>query len=121
MLIIRGAQMKEFEALQRQSFGQTTLDFIRQSYPQLCANFGDDALRDMVAQSLRKAREHNITSQADILRYINVMFTLGCDFETDPDYRWAHDIMSHPRLRPESKIDQLTARTLEYLKSLESS
>jgi hypothetical protein len=119
MLKIRDQQMVVLQDLQRQTFGDATLAFIRERYPQACASFSEADLRGMVALALRKAREHGITAHADILRYINVMFTLGCDFEADPDYPWAQEIMNTPRLKPASKINQLTARTLRHLQTLE--
>ncbi len=118
-LTIRNPQMAALEEAQRQEFGKRTIAFIRERYPEACSRFGDQAVRDMVALSLRKAREHGLTARSDILRYINVMYTLGCEFESDPRYPWAREIMSQPRLRPESKINQLTARTIQYLQSLE--
>ena len=119
LLKIRDAQMVALEGLQRQTFGERAISLIRERYPQAWERFGEAAVRDMVALALRKTRDHSITARADILRYINGMFTLGCDFEVDPAYPWAREIMNQPRLTPESKINQLTARTLKYLQSLE--
>jgi hypothetical protein len=120
MLTIRDEQMREFEKLQRRIFAEDTVQFIKTTHADACARFGEDALRSMVAQALRKAREYHLTAQTDILRYINVMYTLGCDFDADPQYPWAREIMSHPRLRPGSKMNRLVARTLDHLRALEA-
>lgn len=105
--------------MQWRAFGVSTLAYLKEQFPQACAKFDDDELRAMMALALRKSREHGFTTHAQILRYINVMYALGCEFEADPDYPWAHEIMSHPRLRPGSKIDRLVARTAAYMKTFE--
>jgi hypothetical protein len=121
MLIIRRQQMAELERAQRRAFAEDTVSFIRTQYAEACAQFSPQDLTGMVAQALRKARDYNFTAHTDILRYINVMYTLGCDFDTDPRYPWARDILTNPRMRPRSKIDRLVARTLEHLRMLEQS
>jgi hypothetical protein len=119
MLTIRKEQMSEFERALLRASAESVLAFVREQQPEACARFGETEVRNMVAKCLRKAREHHIASYADILRYINVMYALGCDFESDPEYPWAREIMTHPRLRPEAKINRLVARTLEHLRTLE--
>ena len=119
MLIIRNEQLSIFEDARRRSFGDDTLAFIRTNYPDACSRFSEAELRGLVAIALRKAKEHRFTDHADILRYINVMYTLGCEFEADPDFPWAREIMGDTRLRPGSKMDRLSARTLDHLRALE--
>jgi len=119
MLTIRDEQMLQLDAAQRQSFGEQTIAMLRAEFPQACAGFDDAELRGTVARALRKAREYGLTEQSDVFRYINVMYTLGCDFEDDPDYAWARAIMTHPRMRGGSKVDHLVERTKAHLRSLE--
>lgn len=119
MLTIRKEQMSTFEGERQRRFGEATVAYILEQFPGACSQYGEGDVRAMVAQALSKAREYGIPGQADILRYINVMYTLGCDFDTDPRFPWAREILARPGMRPDSKIERLVARTLEHIETTE--
>lgn len=77
--------------------------------------------RAMVLQSIRlgvqRAHRYGLREEAHVFRYINVMYTLGFEFDEDPRYSWASAILGRGSLTPESKLDLLCARVVRELKT----
>lgn len=118
MLIIRKEQLEVFTKAQRELLGERILAFIREKYATQCAAFSEADLRGLVAIALKRAREHGFVAHADILRWINVMFTIGCHFDEDLEFPWAKEILGDKTLRPGSKVDMIVGRTLDHLQTL---
>jgi hypothetical protein len=118
MLVVRQAQLEVFTDARRELLGERILAFIREKYSAQCAAFSEADLRGLVAIALKRSRQHGFNAHADILRWINVMFTLGCNFDEDPDFPWAQEILADRALRPASKVDMIVGRTLDHLQSL---
>lgn len=118
MLVIRHEQFDVLTDVRRELLGERVLSFVRTGYASQCAAFSESELRGLVATALRRSRTHGFGTYADILRWINVMFTLGCNFDEDPEFPWARDILADNSLRPGSKVDMIVGRTLDHLQSL---
>jgi len=119
MLTIRKAQLEVFADVQRGALGERILAFISEKYAQEAAAFSESELRGLIAIALKRSREHGFGAYADILRWVNVMFTLGCNFDEDPDFPWAKEILADKTLRPASKVDMIVGCTLDHLNSIE--
>lgn len=120
LLTIRRAQYAVFANERRRVLREETVQLIRTRFAAEWQRFGEEEVRALVALAFRKARLWRLVEYGDILRIVNVMFTLGCHFDEDPDYPWARAILARAELRPASRVDALVARTLAHLKEREA-
>jgi hypothetical protein len=58
---------------------------------------------------------YGITSERDIILFLNHMYMLSPDFDTNPDFPWASEILNNPSIAPASKMDWLSGRTYHRL------
>lgn len=119
LLTIRRGQMAVFEAERRRVLCEDAIRLVRERYPAEWARFGEAEVRALVLLAMRKARQWGVTGYGDLLRIVNLMFTLGCGFDEDPDHPWAREVLARADLRPASRVDLLVARALAHLQSLE--
>lgn len=119
MLTIRKPQMDIFAQANRRAAIDRMFEVIRKEWASEFAQFGDATVRRTVEQAFRKADEYKLANEGQVVRYLNLMYTLGCDFDTDPGYPWARKILSDPYLTADSKLDLLADRTVTYLERQE--
>jgi hypothetical protein len=120
MLTIRREQMEVLGAYMRQSFEDRLVQHIAQSFPAQFRKLApppgnDEPVRTLIKQGIERAGDHGITSERDVRRFIDLMVTLGPDFETKADTAWAQSILRDKtlpaRVRMELIHQQLAARS----------
>jgi hypothetical protein len=112
MLKIRPEQMQAFQEAASHQFEEDIIGYLLEYWSRKCEQLGPVRLRESIRHGLRRAQAYGLTSQQDILRYINLMFLLGHDFDRDPRFFWAHSILNDPNLGATEKLDGLSARAL---------
>ena len=93
MLVIRKEQMAVFLRLQLKEFEDKTCERLLKLKPDQCRKLGEKAVRKSIQDGIERSFRYGIKTERDIARYINIMYTLGFDFDTDPRYPWAADIL----------------------------
>lgn len=110
MLTIRKDQMAAFSANAQAQFALRCEAHLREYFPEECGRLGPREVAASVRLALGKADDYRLKSERDILRYLNLMYTLGFDF--DRNVPWASGILTDGRLSSASKMRLLTERTL---------
>lgn len=106
MPIIRNEQIEEFDRREAAKFEDRMVEHLRESFPEQCEEMGEDAVREDVRYGVDRAESHEIESEQDVCNYVNLMFALGRDFDTD--LSWAQRILADPAIEiPAEKIDAL--------------
>ncbi len=121
MLVIRQAQIDALSAALSQRFEERMVAHLWEVVPEDCEALGDEEVRRSIQTCLRKAREYRISTAFDILRYLNVMYVLGLDFDTDPRFPWARELLLDFGISPRVRMDRLVRRTHEALAAREAS
>jgi hypothetical protein len=80
---------------------------VRTALPDRYARLGEAAVLASVDQALRKAEEYDLQQDCDIIRYLNLMYRLGFDFDADPQSR---DVLQARGLSASDRLDRLTER-----------
>jgi hypothetical protein len=93
---IRAEQMYVFEQNERQKFQDWTVDHLRRFFPTQCAAVGEQGLRGIVLDGIERAAGHGVKSRVGICKYIDLMILLGREFETDPRFPSAANILRQP-------------------------
>jgi hypothetical protein len=102
MLVIRAQQMRVFDEAMQRAFERRAVDHIN-------ARFGvGEFTTPRVRRGIRAALALGLTDQSDILRYLELMFTLGDDFDRVGRFPEIEAIFQSAKYRPEVKIDLAT-------------
>ena len=110
MLIIRKEQMEAFARQAREQFIHDSIAHIRTVLPDEYAFLGDSRVRESVDLALQRADGYGITDTYDVLRYLNLMYSLGFDFDRDEQYDWAAGILTDKSLSSRTRMDLLVER-----------
>jgi hypothetical protein len=112
MLVIRRAQMEVFEAAARELFVRRMVAHAWKHFEAQCRSLGDERVAEAVSLGLERARRYGFQSRQAIGNYLNLMFTFGRDFDTDPACRWAYGWLNAEG-PPEQRMAALYALAIE--------
>ncbi len=107
MLVIRSEQMAALDRYAAAQFEDRVAAHLRARWPQSCAEMGDAALRERVAIGVERAAGYGLVAELDVCRYVELMFVLSPDFDTDARFPWAGEVLRQPELAPCTRIDRL--------------
>ena len=110
MLLIRDDQMRVLARHAQERFAVRAVAHLKRVLPEECAAMGEPAVRNSVDMAIRKAESYGIEEELDVLRYLNLMYALGFDFDTDPETAWAAEVLQDKDLDPGSKVELLWDR-----------
>ncbi len=116
MLIIRKAQMEAFRSSKERQFVQKAVKHLETAIPERCLKLGSEAVIDSVHTALRKGKEYGMESEFDFLRYLNLMYTAGFEFDTET---WAAELLGNAKLDPGVKLELLRERVRQKQAGLE--
>lgn len=114
MLVVRQAQLAVLEEANWNRFLDTAYEHCRECFPAACHSIGDEATRYYVRAGIDRAKSFRLKSSADLLGYLNLVFTFGLDFDQLP---WAAEILYDPTYLPNVRISMLTDRALVELEA----
>lgn len=94
MLTIRKEQFAVFQQHELGKFEDPTYLRLNELYPEKCQDFGETRLRRLIRYGVQRAASYKIGAPDDVRTYIDVMMLLGPDFDKDPAYAWAAEILN---------------------------
>ena len=103
MLIIRPEQLDALARCGEQAFAEYAVEHLHGAA-------GDDEARALARHALSKGRHYGLEEHYDYLRYLNLAFVLGTDFDADPGYA---AILGDPGLPPRTRMGMATQRAIE--------
>jgi hypothetical protein len=116
MVIIRREQQKALEQFVLRNFEDEMIQHIKQFAPKHSEIIGEDGLRQVVRMGIERAKVYGLTNRGPVRFYIEMMFMLGSDFDTDPQYPWAGEILKDPVNADQmGRADHLYDKTRDYL------
>jgi hypothetical protein len=115
-MVIRNVQMKAFQQYADVAFELEMADHLRDLAPVRTRALKQDTLRQLVSDRLHKAKRYGFTRRGPLRFYLDLTFVLGGDFDTDPQYPWAKEILDDPGFSDEmQRSDRLYERTMEAM------
>lgn len=114
MLRIRRAQQEVFGAAEVADFERRAMVHLRRFFPSVCASLADPELLDITRRGIERAASYGVVGERDVTLYLNLMMTLGQDFDRDPGLAWARAILVDPELpEPERRMRRLYRAAIE--------
>ena len=72
------------------NFEARTADHVRKNLPKQSAGLTEQALRGRVRREAEHSRRYGLTSERQIVRFVDADFLLGEHYLEDPAHQWAH-------------------------------
>jgi hypothetical protein len=118
MLKIRKEQMEVFRNGHLQKFADRMMIHLKKFWPEKCKSLGEKGLRDSIMTGIKNAEKYGIIIEYDVASYIDMMYALCFDFDTNPRTGWAGRILNNRNLPAREKIKKLDERTKQELRML---
>lgn len=109
MLIIRNEQLDAFVQASIRQFERRVLEHLRKFWPVRCARMGEEQVLSSIRQAVKRARAHGLEREIDIASYIDLVYLLGHDFDTNPETPYVGEILRSER-HPARKMRDIYRR-----------
>jgi hypothetical protein len=115
MLSLRSAQITALTEPRLADFEDRMRSHVGRCFMATTRTMSDQAIREVIRYGAERAQLHDICSERDVCKYINLMFVFGRDFDRDPRLPWAHEILAGARVhRDLSTIELLYQAALVH-------
>jgi hypothetical protein len=116
MLKIRKEQMEELAKVTVRSFEDGMVEHIKKFFPKFHEVMGEPAVRNAIRYGVDRAEVYGFKAERDVCLYINLMFLLGSDFDTDVQLPWLAAILTDETgMEPGARMDKAYDAAMEYL------
>ncbi|HEY3820372.1 MAG TPA: hypothetical protein VGL81_24575 [Polyangiaceae bacterium] len=115
MWLIRAEQLRAFEDVALARFERDAVAHLHRALPERCTTLGPSAVARSVRRAIIKARGYGITSELDVLKFLNLMYLLDFDFDTDPRFAWAADRLNAEDVEPSVRLQLILDRATREL------
>jgi hypothetical protein len=107
MFKFRKEHLDAFEAQAVRLFTSRLVAHIKAVWPAETAELGDAALAEAVRASIKRAVAIGLSAEFDVVRFVDLAFILGKDFEVSPLGAWTRPILADRVMAPSAKMDRL--------------
>ena len=108
MLTITKEQMAVFRGPAIEDYVKRTVAHLNERFPDKCKEMDEPKLNDLVKYGIQRSASYGISTEADVRRYIELMFIFGSDFDQDPELSWASSILNNKAIpNPTTKMNRL--------------
>jgi hypothetical protein len=114
MLTISARQMAELGRPRRERFEQRAVAHLM-GVANGAAEWTDEAALLHVRAAHQSARRCGIESERGIVRFMNLTLLFGLDFDRDPAFPWAREVLEEPGINPDLRVDLLVSEAIVAL------
>lgn len=119
-LVIRSEQMEVMTNISFKGFENKMVKHVQRFFWAHFNILGVESVHAVIRYGHRRAQSHGFTSQRNVCLYLDLMFMLGSDFDNDPQYPWAREILQDEGLSsPVVRINALNKAAEDYLDQVE--
>ena len=116
MLKIRKEQYEELGKISLKRFENSMVKHIKEFFPKYYEIMGEPTVRKAIQYGFERAGSHGFTSERDVCLYINLIFLLGSNFDTDLQLSWVSAILNSETITDTvMRIEGLYEKAMEYL------
>jgi hypothetical protein len=116
MLRIRKEQMDELAKVSLGNFESGMVEHVKRFFPKYHDVMGEPAVRKTIRYGVDRAEAYGFTIERDVCQYINLMFLLGSDFDTDIQLPGLAAIFEDTSIKePGERMDRAYDAAMEYL------
>jgi hypothetical protein len=116
MWTIRYEQLETMRQAALRDFEDYMVQHLHGFIPRLEKVLGDAGLRQVIHYGIARARPYGFTSRACVRFFIETILLFGAEFDTDPQYPWARQILTDERITDQTvRGDRLCAKAGDFL------
>jgi hypothetical protein len=115
MLTIREKQVAVLSAPQFKRFLDDLARHVGTFFPKRVKALGTEKTEEAIRDGIARAAAYGIKAERDACLYIDLMFSLGRDFDKDPSLPFASEILSDPEVSAACRIDRVHRAALNFL------
>jgi len=115
MLMIRREQFSAFSKSEVRKFEDWMVVHLTKFFPRQCRALGEAKLRAEIQLGIQRAAGHGLKVKRDVCKYIDVMFALGRDFDTDVRFPWALQMLNQ-QTTPDIRAQGLFNAAVRHLR-----
>jgi len=115
MLSIRPDQLSKFSEVALKQFEDLMVAHLNKFFPRRTKAAGEPTVRKFIRYGVQRAASYNIKAKRHVSRYIDLMVSLGADFDKDKQVPWAGQILK-TRNSPEARISVLLKTAQKHLR-----
>jgi hypothetical protein len=97
--------MDVFNQGMRQGFEKSVYQHLQTSYPEVVKNMSDDAIYASISTGIERSASYGITAEYDVVRFVDLMYLLSADFDSNPRWNWIGPILDDTQLSSGEKMD----------------
>ena len=107
MFKLRKEHLCAFEAHVVNLFTSRVIAHVKAVWPDECGELGENAIATVVRAAIQRAAALGLTSELEVIRFVDLAFILAPDFYIKPLSAWTQPILSDRKLTPLAKLDRL--------------
>jgi len=108
MLIIRNEQIEALKSDRQTKFIKKVYKYLIQDHNDKISSLQKNEIENIIILGIEKSALYKISSEKAITLYIVIMLILGIDFDTNPHYDWAKEILINEEYQESEKIQKLS-------------
>ena len=115
MLTVRQEQLESIRQYHLRKFEDEMVEHLKKTQVEHWKVMGEDNGRTVIRLGIKQAANHGFTRRGPVRFYIDLMFTFGSFFDTDPQYPWASTALANLEGYDEGTIaDRLFSAMTDY-------
>lgn len=116
MLKISKEQMEAFQQAALKDYEDQMVEHLKKFTPKHSEVIGEPGLRRVIQLGMDRAKNYGLTNRGPVRFYIEMMFMLGSDFDTDPQLPWAGEILDDTTISDQTvRADLLYDKAMDYI------
>lgn len=116
MWTIRQEQVESLRQTALQKFEDEMAEHLSDFAPKFCEVRGEKCMRRAIRLGIGRAAKYGFTNKGPSRFYIELMVSLGSEFDTDPQYPWAREILRNQELDHQAvRADRLFNEVNRYM------
>ena len=119
MFKLRKEHLAAFEAQVVALFAARVVAHVKAVWPAECGELGEQAVVEIVRGAIQRGAGLGLSTELDIVRFVDLAFILAKDFDTNPLAVWTRPILSDKATVPAARLDKLYQRMEEEFALIE--
>jgi hypothetical protein len=105
MFKIRQQQMELMNQKKAEDFESRVYTYLMKTYPETLKRTPKDDVQKSIQAGIKRAAVYGMIAEYDVARFIDLMYLLSPDFDSNPNTSWIRTVLDDPEIHPGEKMD----------------